>query len=550
MRAWRRQSECGFTLAEVLVAMVVLLIGVYAVAAGFPRLHAVLEDDKTRSRLTRAAQEMLQSFGVQDVGLPFATTYAAPAIPGLDPEQMPDADTPNPRDDQYRIIGESFALMRGTGASVHVLRMGPAGGATVMVYELVPLERAPNPLDPLEPDQFRVLDGDVTTGVLDVLAADPSDPGAAGRDLAVDYAWVDTNGRVHYAQGELLHYDGTAGEYRVSAAVNAGATGFAQILPDRVQVAWRNYFWQASATDVDLYGLTNHNTTLAFAPGQATRDAFGNPVAQRSLLVDYDLALEPAGVNKEERTVARAPLAMIEDHQVPSAPNGQVGGNPVHVVKLATQFLDDSGDPLGFGSGIHVCAVDLETGAAYDDTMITMGIEAPNGFEHGEVYFTAGSVPVLTGHRLRFYYRTVDEATLRLLRAPGQYADALAAVPGTPSEDYRRYVVTYTPAAPVGDPTTIATLSFPAASAGQTVEVDYELYDGTGVTGEVHNLPLLPGGADPSTFRPAINLSVPGVVAVRSVRGVSARAVAYWRSHNGNLHKVEIETYLTNPPSA
>lgn len=555
MEAKHYQSQRGFTLAELLVAIVVLLVGVYAVVAGFPRLRAVIEDDKIRSRMTRAAQEMLQGWPEASVGLPFAVTYSTSSTAGLDPEQMPDQNVANPRDDQYQIIGESFRLMKGSAASAHVLRMGPANSSRIMVYEIIPLERAPNPLDPLRPDQFRVLDADLTTGVLDVLPPDLTDPGMAGRDLVVDYAWVDLGGRVHYTQGELLAYDVGAARYQVAAAALSGVTGFVQLLPERVRVAWRNYFWQpgASATDGDVFALGNHNTTLTFSTDVATRDAYGNAASERDLLVDYELALETPGVDLEDRTAARAPLIMVEDHQVPAAPNGQVGGSPVHLVKLTTQFLDDSANPLGFGPGIHVYAVDLATGAAYDDTMVALNIQAPEGFEDGEVYFTPGSAPVVSGHRLRFYYRTLDDATLRLLRAPGQYADSITrspvAPPGTDSEDYRRYVVTYAPAV-VGDPTTVATLTFPAASAGQTVEVDYELYDGRAVTGEIHNLPLLPSGADPLTFRPSISLRVPGVASVRSVRGVSVRAVGYWRSHNGNLHKVEIESYLTNPPRA
>ncbi len=566
MRPVSHGTKRGFTLVEVLISIVILLIGVYAVVAGFPRLRAVLEDDKLRTERTRNIQARLDWFAEHPEQLPFAVTFL-PGLPtGLNPGIMPSGNLGNPRDDLCRILGEGFWLSRTTGilgpdAAHHVLNHGPAApGALLVVMELLPLKRAENPIDPLAVDEYRILDSELMTGIVDVLSGDPTDAAAetptgfwGGRDVVANYAWVDMTGRVRYTHGDLLHYDSGPGTYALSAAVLAGTTGFVQVLPETLEVAWPNYFWTASATDSDAYAITNANTTLVFPPEAATRNGFGDPVDRRLLNVDYDLLQVAPTDDREGRTAAAVPDLMVEDHQVPMAPNGEVGGTPVHVVSLWAQFVESSQDLPGFAPGTHVYAVDLTTGVSYSDVAGTIGVVAPDGYEDGEVYFVPGSVPATSGHPLRFYYRTVESVTLRFFRPPAAYVDAVTRDPALPPasdpEDYRRYILGFNDPGTPGDfSDDTATVSFHGSSAGQAVGIDYDLADGTRVSGEVHTLPPIPDGADPAVWRPTVTLRRTGVAAVASVRSVSARGLAYWRSHNGNLHRVQLDTSLSGPP--
>jgi prepilin-type N-terminal cleavage/methylation domain-containing protein/prepilin-type processing-associated H-X9-DG protein len=564
MQPVSHRQRPGFTLVELLVSIVILLIGVYAVVAGFPRLRAVLEDDKLRTERTRNVQSRFDWFAEHAEQLPFSVTFDPAAITGLDPGLLPQANTPNLRDDLSRVIGESFYLRRGAGAALHVLNFGPADtgpSGLVVVMELLPLQRAPNPIDPLNVDEYRILDADLTTGIVDVVSGDPTDSAVqtptgfhGGRDIVANYAWVDGSGRVRYTQGDLIHFDNAANTYTLTAAALSGTTGFVQVLPETLEAFWPNYFWTGSVTDGDAFAIVNANTTLVFPESATTRNGFGDAVDQRLLTVDYDLLRVAPTDDREGRTAPAVPDFMVEDHQVPMAPNGEVAGLPVHVVKLSAQFLEDALDLPGFAPGVHVYAVDLATGAALDDASGTIGVVAPDGYRHGEVYFAAGSGPATSGHPLRFYYRTVENTTLRLFRPPAFYSDAItrnpAIPPGSDPEDYRRYIIAFNDGGTPGDFSDDgAVISFPGSSAGQAVAVDYDLANGARITGEVHTLPPVPSGADPGVWRPPLTLRQPGVATVVAVRGASVRGLAYWRSHNGNLHRVQLDTSLTGPPS-
>ncbi len=255
MRAGQRHSRDGLSLVEVLVAITILLVGVYAVASGFPRLLQTIDNNKVRTERTRDARAILDGWVDRASGLPFAITYdpdpdydpTTPAEP-VDPTTPPDLDQLNARDDLYRVVGETFTLPRYIGATpagggprdracVHVLAVGPAHYEPLPappppppppdprlrpdVYELVPLRRADVSAGyRLRADEFDVVgfdrgpDGipgtaDDRTGLITLsnfvrrratANADPGpdetpgtgdEPGFSLDELLADYTWID-----------------------------------------------------------------------------------------------------------------------------------------------------------------------------------------------------------------------------------------------------------------------------------------------------------------------------------------------------------------------
>jgi hypothetical protein len=418
----RGRSHGGMTLAELLVAMMVLLVGIYAVAKGFPSLFQQVQADSDRSAMARLTERVMNIAKAGPSDLPFAiygyavTGSGASAVYGpIRPDEEPrDPDEvdltvnpPNSRDDIINVVGEPLTIpavytpVGGATANTVVrvpLQVGPArtdpsngDAAQVAVYQLVPLVRTDDPPaltgNHTAPGTYYV---DPTTGqfffpqqaqlVANGPLVDLIDP----IEGLVDYAWVNTDpapaGQYKpqlYVQRERVAHTGTV----LPAAPTAGLN-FLSLVPEECR-AWLRvpvYYGDADpATGTGGVGYDsgtpngtppvgtfyleyNYGATLLFNPADSGRQVF----------VDYTLRTGTTGNTGDD---SRRELMIAEDLQVPTVDQG-----PPYSVKLAIGGLEDV-DPL-FGdavdggdindagsptpkSPVHLLIVDLTDGRTY-----------------------------------------------------------------------------------------------------------------------------------------------------------------------------------------
>jgi hypothetical protein len=207
----------------------------------------------------------------------------------------------------------------------------------------------------------------------------------------------------------------------------------------------------------------------------------------------------------------------------------------------------------------HILALDLTAGGApYYETagiVATTQVPAPIDYKHGRVTLHLPSA--LLGHTFRFFYRTVDQSMLTVLKPAERFlpADTFAASP--PSPTYATDVIGAS-----GDPQ-FTVLNFlsgkdPAnnpvsTSAGMMVSVDYTyLLAGNPtplqVAGEMHAIPVASGMVN-NTAGFYITLNHPGVLSVVAVRAASLRVRAWWRSESGRLQMTDIDTIIPPTPA-
>jgi len=75
----------GMTLVEVLVAMVILLVGIWAVASGFPKLFGVLAGEEKRTEMSRLAEGTVERLKTDPYALPLAISGG----PTIHPDSVP-----------------------------------------------------------------------------------------------------------------------------------------------------------------------------------------------------------------------------------------------------------------------------------------------------------------------------------------------------------------------------------------------------------------------------------------------------------------------------
>jgi len=202
------------TLVEVLVAMVILLVGVWTVAAGFPSMMRSVTLEQQRTQGARMAEARVESLTRTADALPVA--IRAPILPTTDPGDIwPDAvpedpdnpasplNAPNSRDDITKVVGERARVPApppGDRWAIAVLSQGmlQQDNAEVAVWETVPLEQMPFAPPGAAPQGCFYLEA---SGVLSL---------PTGYDGAlVDYVWEDTAGLRHWVQGERIPASGS-----------------------------------------------------------------------------------------------------------------------------------------------------------------------------------------------------------------------------------------------------------------------------------------------------------------------------------------------------
>ncbi len=565
-RNHRGQGRRGLTLVELLVAMSIMLVGIYAVAAGFPALFGTLESERVRTQMARLTEARMERLKTTPSDAPAAITGFSPIDGSLVPTELyPDeTETPvpaNPRDDLISILGETFEAPRpqedpnnpGTYYSVYPLAMGLAS-SHVEVNRVQQLQRVDvgQPLN--NDDDFRI-------------NADGTVEAPAGFDeIRVDYVWVDDAGIPHGVRGEVVENGGAV------AASYVTTPAFVNVMPEL-----------SSAEGLNAYAVAvGDSTTLA--PGYAVLDSrFGATLllpaddAGETFEVSYQLATQQDLVGYDRR----API-MMEEIAAPtdsSYLDDDPATDPVYVVDLAFRGIDDetalftndlTGAPIDPDDGypVYVLIVDTETGETWTDLndwisldfvegRLRISWDPPGDLGDDDGRPTASEA---RGRDLRIYYRTMAEHTVVVQKAPDAYVEGLvvdaaadASAAGYVGDfanpdlvDYRTYQL-------VTDPTdaSYGRLLFPRSAAGQMVMVDYMLMDGSTVTrrvtGELHTIAPTD---DPDVFAVTLHEPVPtdGTMGVVSVQGVSMTVRGWWHDERGRVQMTGLNAFLAPDP--
>ncbi len=554
-------SGRGMTLVEVLVAMTVLLIGIWGIVHGFPALFRNLATERQRTQMVKIAEQRLSALAEQ--GQPDAIT-GGPAIP---PDSLPDdpsdpATPPNARDDYLYVLGETFkvpspALPPGNPAnpppSIYAFAQGLCEGVPatyVEVYQIVPLTALS--YDP----------GNAPAGTFYLRKDGVIVPPPGIDAMIISYCWVDNALNIHYTNKELVNpavpFVGAPSPWSVSAAARpdfhtTGGNGDG-IVQDSA-AGWGLVRFPVMF-DPGGPALAPPPGTCWIESGFGAYLKFNAADAGKNMLVNYRL--------RTDRDLGGVPtrrsLIMVEDHLISASEATNIsGGMGDVVIKLGADAIEPRnilGDPrtpapqangAGDTSAVHLLAIDLSTGDIFYNDATTVLLSDPNdpkfGYNNGKVklhvqlFDTQVSPGVwvwgVAGHTFRFIYRTPDQHTVQIQKAPAVFVEAGTAAVYPPSRqgevNFRAYVV--------GNNGPYTVLSFPLAAAGQTVAVDYLFNpaDPTLVTGEVHTIPH---------ETQTITLDRPNVVAVKLVRGVDMRARASWLSETGKLKVVDVDTLL------
>ncbi|MGQ9731797.1 MAG: hypothetical protein ACUVX8_11050 [Candidatus Zipacnadales bacterium] len=566
-------------MAELLVAMLVLLLGIWVVAAKFPKLAEVMRGEKTRDLMTHGAEQLVANAKDSPEWLPTMIAAYDPAgqppylidesvLPVYDPALEPDWDNPGrPRnvvENLVNVIGETFRVPAPSpGATAaeapYLLMLGPAE-TIYSVYQPIPLTRDDNLNPTLSVAPYPGMCYVTTTGEVRFRLPDmdpqgnpftPALPSAGYGLLDVSYAWVDRAGNEHWRHGEIATCrppSGNVDDVWVTDAPLEGVTvGGGSVVPDSLNATFRYQY--------DVVAWTGPGSVPIMNPPVAAFDSsyghalwFAATEQGKTLCVDYRLfTVQVSGDPNEGR---RIPF-LCETHRVPDAPTDPLIGTIE--LNLNHRFIEEElplfpTDTTGAAlpapyNGIHVFAVDTETGEIYTDADGTLTVDytvegdVVPGWEKGRLSFPPGS-PV-AGRELRFYYRNVDSETVQLQRAPASFVEDIWTAAGAPLPGWAigRWFrptsdgVTYDPLG--------ATVLLPDSCVSQTVRIEYR--GGSGRRVELHTL----GAAPPAVFSvddPDMSSGSPRAHII-SVTGVSMRGFATWFDR-ARLRTASVETIL------
>jgi len=529
----------GMTLVELLVAMVILLVGVWTVASGFPRMMRAVTLEQQRTQAGRMAEGRLEALRMEQARLPEAVIASPSAVAmGVDPADIwpdskpedPDnpwspANSPNARDDITRIIGERLRIPAAPVGDDYTLATVTQGlierdNTQVAVWETHPLQRLPfPPTGPVPAGCFYMDSG----GVISL---------PAGYDgVIVDYVWEDTNSVRHWVQGERVPAAAPfiAGPNQLYVRPRAahevsGAYPFGAVVPASARVEGLIRY-----PVVDADGSHPLSGEVAIEPSFGVGLVFNDRDAGREVLVDYLLA--------QDNT--KRLLYLMEEQVVGGSACRPDPSDPTYCYAtvqlgwdgLDPKFMDSAGQP------VYVLAVDRDSNGRdvyYDGAGITPVDVTGARTGRIEMHLPVSSV----GHHFRFYYGTVDQACVEVYKAPANYVDSVtASAYADPLEvNYRTYSAVANPSTGLTD------LHFSMSNLGATVAVDY-VWDDAGalrlVAGEMHTLALSAAGNDA-----VCTLQRPNVLEIRAVRGVSVKVRPWWRTPAGRLVYYDLDSIL------
>jgi hypothetical protein len=570
---------------ELLVAMLVLLVGIWVVAAKFPKLTEIMRGERLKDQMARMAEQQMENARDGGEWLPAQVAAYDPGLAGPanlyglaealspvytrgdEPDWDDQARPVNPVENTLLVLGETFRVPApGPDApdpqAPYFLKAGPAA-LVWWVYQPIPLTRD----DDIDPGTTVTPQAGTfyteTAGTLRFVPPerDPQGnpfspavlPVLGGAVAEVSYAWVDNTGREHWLQGEsVLCQPSGALNGLWTSSVLSGVTAGGGIVPGSVTAFLRSPY------DVQNYMGTPVPT--ANPPIAALDQRYGHVLwfnaseQGKTLCVGYRLRTYANPADPTDPDIGRRIPLIIERHRVPDQPSDPTAG--VYEVALDHRKLEDAvplfsvdlgGAPLTAPyDQTHVFAVDAESGDIYTDADGTLTVDYPAegevvpGWDEGRISFPAASPAA--GRDLVFYYRTIARETVQLQRAPSSFTEdiwsgqtTVQPVPGWaigrwyfPSRDG----TTYDPTSP--------TLKLPDCCLSQTVRVEY-VGRGNQRLVEVHTL----GTQSPATVTvddPDVSGAQPEARII-SVSGVSLRAFATWLDR-GRLRTTSVEGLL------
>jgi type II secretory pathway pseudopilin PulG len=534
------------TLVEVLVAMSVLLVGIWGVAKGFPTLMQSVREEGRRGQMTQLARATTERLLANPAGLPQDTDggpdLSPQAIP-QNPDSLLTTDNPaNSRDDWDHVVGEQ-AVIPGVAAgaasgtsAIYALQLGranPSGTLAVTAVQAVtslPSQPPALVLAPPAPPAGSMPDNCFYLDPTGTISADP-----AITLLEITYAWLDNSGTTHWVQREQVPLTVASGSAVASGTVAAaGASNFDSAI-------------EGSAWGDSLITFAPQATGSTPGPQQVVPDPTGatllfNPQdSGTSVLISYDLA---SSGGRRARELFQDQV-MSEELATPDPAGGNISDVTVQLTATGLDGEDALSVDLPAGAQTHVLAVDLANGNLYYEGD---GIDPQTGIDwnKGRVTVQVPNVEGL-GHTFRFFYQTLDQGMLTVMRAPSFYmpADLFGATNAV------QQFATQAPNAggfTVLDFTTGADLATSApvsVSAGATVAVDYTYGSDPNspqrATGELHTI---------NTATRQITLDNPNVLSVIAVRGISVTVRAWWRTQSGRLEYVDVDNLASAAPPA
>lgn len=309
-------SRRGLTLVELLAAMIVLLVGVYAIAALFPKLSRSISDEETRTSMSRATQRLAEGYRSGELELPDATAPHYTQVDAVEPGSSPDdpdsnltgTNPLNSRDDFIEVYGERVTVPAPPtpgGYPCYVPKLGLVDPSMVPVVhsfrEMKEAYRDPGAnTTPRDGEFYLRTDGQFLF----------NGPGGGNNGAIVYYDWVLPGGIIRRANGELVP---NSGSYVQAVASRGG-----RVVPGSVR-AYARYPWACSfGPPATIAGRVCWVDATA---GQSIY--FPATAAGTKLRVDYRVRREDL---QAEGTSRRAKI-MFEDKLVPSAPPYQIDLN-------------------------------------------------------------------------------------------------------------------------------------------------------------------------------------------------------------------------------
>ena len=556
----------GFTLLEVLVAMAILVIGIYALIRIFPVGLASIEYGKSRTIAAQLAEKQIAHWRLRADNLSDAIAgWEAGSYPtDYDSTSLdPDADNPNYQPDSCwlprLIVGEKVQIQASGSAGLpfYLLAFAPiqkfSGSDPIIVYS-TPYSRVDTLAELIPSWDRRPYYLDYQQGKVYF------DRAAYDRKFKIAYSWLDKSGAggplVRDVVSEVMDVDAnTSGSHDLAAASNAN---FQRVVKasDRV--------YQAFILDGGAPSNPGHYYFDPAAGATTGVVVFSTADAGRTVKIDY----------------------LVRDWQIIREDNLTVDGNGQ--IKLAFARLkdadyrnpprQDSAQPVGQdGGGIdrYVVAVNLRAGGAlYGDSKHTMWLDrattngdfrvtykdVPDPDNPGEI--VAGGTLVFPsskaqpGDIFRIYYRVPGDWGIQMQKAAIYYQDSQY----TNAPAYQQYQIA---ASDSDDPTRYDVLTFEPCEADKSVVVDYT-YERSGrtyrATGELHkiaDIDTASGSAYGFLLDKLEEDEDNTLTLVHSVRGVSVTARVIWagpgKSEAGGTslgemwREARLSTYLTRP---
>ncbi len=556
----------GLTLIELLAAMMVLLVGVYAVAALFPRMYRNVEEEKSRTTVMRLTEQTATRFKGGADAAPDDTAPLDANINSVDPGSRPqDPDSrsftnnpPNSRDDMVCAYGERFtvpaASRPGSGGPgefpCYIPKVGLINDGSVP--NVVETKRmTPALADPGVPTTATRL----TAGTFclrpdgTLLASFDDSPYSAFPTpswIELDYQWVDSSGTglVKRVPGEAVVGGVPGGLWvwesnaPVQAVQAAGVGGRGGSVICSTATAYAVYQWSPSVTQPSNAALSpgTRNCVVDITAHQAVyfpKDATG-----RALRMDY--------LVRVVGTQQRRDLILQEDQVLPSSSPYMVHltfGKLDNVTPLLTMTVPSGGGTPGLVTQpVNLLMVDLTDGQAYgwnDGQGAIIGLDFINGI------FTVNSTVLAgrAGDRIRVYYRTMDQHMVQLEKAPAEFVEtAPGGASNVPNWPHRSFQI----AQSNQSPPCLVLYGFPAFCQGQAVQVDYLAGPAGGmptrISNELHVINYMGNLGYASGYGFVLNRT--DAVGVLAVRGASLTVSGWWRAQDGRVAHVDTTDML------